>query len=1062
MADTGIAAAKRGAAANTTAKKSGAPCPNCVKEGLAILPVISGAFSKTESLPAVFPLEDLTVSTELKALSNGLTTKDLTEHWYFMRALRAGYLYVLKPDKTWDAYLVDSSGLLQAMPSSGMPESPDGIGPMDKPGACSRSEHNNVALQFFVLDPKRTKEVWMAFSRYRWTPKVMKAYADNVDGLRDSRMTRLDVVSAAAGKLGGYEGSPVPHGMKMTASIGNYVADYSSPATRTKINKSQVEPLHDRGASATMPLMTLANGTVLATAMATASKNTEAKVGAIVLLDDIVGVTRQLNGYRNRISADAAAVSGMGDPVRTRKRVIADIIEGIRANAEANPGPWWDKNYGPDRYLRHINQADWQATRQESKQFTSLLEYVKKVSADYCSVKESAQWKRVQRSDFDDTDHRSALDRCDMIASSVAGSGRTKLERDLVWYPALDMEPTDPDNWLARALTGDHRPFLEYLAGNPGDQDEAYDTVKEATQLSDLLTGKAITQVNVFRASIRAQRAANEAMATLVESSAGILFDLRRDNPKAYKKLIRKVALSLLTRDDVVMRPVVVKGTWNRIAGKIMEIATGAPRIGGSAPIRTVPNAGRGPYLATQGNLGGKGWGLSQGLDGAIVLDLPNSRAEAAETVAWVANKLESGGQLDPKVVRRMGLENLDLASRAGANDNPFQRNHMSIIGKKAEVGLSSGALFFQVNAMVGAVTDYFKKDEGLRDAGDLRDMRVGITVSALAGLGAGMDMCLAVQSLRGAQVASRQLMQRWSARLGLAAGVIEGVYGIAKGFGKAQGGDVDSGLWTMGSGVALVLGSAAAYGASTGAVLGIGASLGPVGWALLIIGFLGLALYCAWQAFGTDDENMLPVEYWLDNGIFGKGAHRTGKTAVNSPYYVTKSKTVSLFAVLEEEIYGLQKVTLVGQGRFGKMSDSHGYSLHFSYHIALPRYAKGSRLELEFTAIYKGQRIPAGGIVCEDGKPKPSRSDITKKFTGMRKDPELKVDAKSGVMELEGYFSTMQDETWAENVIEWIVGTESNPDAQYADAMELRGSYWPDVVNLPNLATVFEYPPKK
>ncbi len=36
------------------------------------------------------------------------------------------------------------------------------------------------------------------------------------------------------------------------------------------------------------------------------------------------------------------------------------------------------------------------------------------------------------------------------------------------------------------------------------------------------------------------------------------------------------------------------------------------------------------------------------------------------------------------------------------------------------------------------------------------------------------------------------------------------------------------------------------------------------------LIGAIGTGLYCAWQAYATDDENLTLVEYWLDNGVFG------------------------------------------------------------------------------------------------------------------------------------------------------------------------------------------------
>ncbi len=68
-----------------------------------------------------------------------------------------------------------------------------------------------------------------------------------------------------------------------------------------------------------------------------------------------------------------------------------------------------------------------------------------------------------------------------------------------------------------------------------------------------------------------------------------------------------------------------------------------------------------------------------------------------------------------------------------------------------------------------------------------------------------------------------------------------------------------------------------------------------------------GAALYMTWQAWATDDGNLLPVEYWLDNGTFGKRNATHGKLVANNPYQ--EDKAVTPFKSLMDEIKALQKV---------------------------------------------------------------------------------------------------------------------------------------------------------
>ncbi|WP_344760331.1 toxin VasX, partial [Luteimonas lutimaris] len=998
----------------------------------------------------------------------------LTDHWYYMRAVPAGYIYIFDSakDQWLTAFLVDSSGLLREMPIADLPAAPGGVVPLDQPGVCMRDEHNPTALQYFVLDPVKNPKVQVAFSRYRWSQDVLDAYQVNEGNIRGRRMWEMDVVAAAKNDVG--VGNTVPQARTMTASLGNHVADYASYSTRDLINDRQLEPLHNRGGGRVLNTLQTpylidaeVSGARLAAEMAQSSKATEGKNGIILYMEDVVGVAMQMNHYRNRATAEIADVTGMGDEDRSRKRIIAELIEGVRLNAEKNPGPWYARHYGPERYLRHIDENAWRAALDEKRKADGLIEYGEKASADYCAVINSDAWKLQQRCDFSDG-VQAGLDHEDMVACCVAGSGQTGKELREVWEPVLELPADDPDNWLERSLGALHLPFISYLGENPGDQDEAYDAAHEATNLLGEYSAKALVKLDGFRSAIRVQRAANLSTATIIETSAGLLFKLRQNNPKAYRKLLRKVTIALITRDDIAVQPSLFKGTWQEISQKFMAVVAGDPRVRAQVPVGVARGSTVGMSPITKP-------GLSGAVDGALVLVPPNTQEEAASAVAWVVKKLESGGRLDHELLRKLQLTQINISAQSAANptlNNPLLDNHLQKIGAHASVVLGAGAMFFQFAAGASVIDDYRKKhDPG---AEDKLDLTIGLTYSVIGSLSAGMDLYVAVQTVRGIQSVSVKLVAKWAARGGAFAGVIEGTYSIYQGVQKGRSGDLDSGLWSMGSGAALVTASIAGLGgfsaaaagatgltAATGAT-GLAALMGPVGWALIVVAALGLALYCAWQAFATDDSEILPIEYWLDNGVFGKRAHRKDEKNV-----YLKNGVVSPFDTIEDEIREFQRVVFAAMGRFSDFKDRHGISYHFNYQVDLPRYAEGSRLELHFTAVKDGKRMKkgqAGTIVCEDGKQRLSIGRIGRRnlhAEGYER-AQIKVDPITGAMNLSGTFALLRDEPWAESLIEWITGEEINPDEMYVDDLEMEGAYWPDKTNMPDVVSTFRYPERR
>lgn len=1062
MADNAVIEARGRAASIVGADGGKSPCPDCVKKGLAILPVVSMLLHN--SIRPVTVLQSLPqngLNRALASLDSGLTSGDMKHHWEVMRALPAGYLYVLDlPKKSWMSYAVDAAGQLRSMAPASLPPEPQAVAP------CSRSEHNPSALQTFVLDPERTPEVWVAYSRYRWTDKVKQGFVDDADR-RSGRMSLLNVTYAAStGGLGG--SSAIPNSMRMVDNIGDYVADYADAEVHAAINPHLIEPLHSRGARFAAPMLVpIDQGKLLADEMRRISVATERKHGIVLLLDDVVGKTAQLNFMRNRKAAEIAEVSGMGDMERSRRRVVAEVIEGLRASAEANPGPWWNKRYGPERYLRHIDQAKWQEALAESEMAKALMSVAEQISEDYVQLKESPRWKAVQRHDFDPHDRLSALQHEEMVAGCVAGSGLCKREREEIWDKVLALADTDIDNWLSRALAAQNEGVQALMDKAPPDFGQSLDAVKNAKSLAaELLVGNdgrmgAIEVVNNLRRQIRVDRAANAATSVLIETASNVMGRMLESNPERYHRLLRRITIAGLVRDDLVPQPVVVRGTWERIREWIMEVMTGPVQVDPRAAVSVGPMLSGMDYMRTRGNLGRTGWSLSQSVNGAVLYAAPGSHAETASVVFWIVNRAEAGVTFDAAAMRAFGLSEIDttIPSRV-LPDNPVLRNHLNRISVRADGMLSSVALLFQAHGFYGALVK-FKQGKG--DVGD----GVKLFSSVLAASGAGLELVVAAQALRSAQAtAGRIVLMKMAAKLGMWAGIADGAYSIIQGWGKLKEGDRDSGLWALSSGAAAIAStvagfglaaagiSAAAGGAASATVLGI--TLGPVGWVLLAIAFLGLAIYCAIQAFGTDDSELSPVEYWLDNGVFGKRARISGDHLEKNPFVDREGKAVLPFSSVNDELYQMQRITLVAQAMFNTMRSARAGAEVSTYTIALPRYAKGTFLAVTLYGYVDGERIEVSSFQCEDGEPKEKRFRERVNLTGGSGRPTIQLD-DSGAACLTGQLGSGGFGVGIRNFLERLLGDGK----QYVDVDDfgMEVIYKPDRHQLPALETVLRFP---
>lgn len=303
------------AAANSVGSVPDA-CKNCHgKQGLAILPV---CYAPAPRVMFDWLKADDAAQARLKRLDSFFVMTDMAATWYYLRSLPTGYLYILKENKTWDAYVVGTDGMLNRMPVESLPEASDGA----ELTACKREGHSNIMPRFLTLDPELNPKVWMAFSRHRWTAAVRKRYEDDTESCRAERMREVDVAAAARADIG--EGRTVPFGAPISIKTLEGIADYTDAAFLKKFHEFTGHAVLDLG-SQREPL---------AAAMTRVSGGTAGKQGVMLIIQDIVGVAEELNTLRVRATqrydewqaGGPAADGANADPLRAWMRQSATHV----------------------------------------------------------------------------------------------------------------------------------------------------------------------------------------------------------------------------------------------------------------------------------------------------------------------------------------------------------------------------------------------------------------------------------------------------------------------------------------------------------------------------------------------------------------------------------------------------------------------------------------------------------------------------------------------------------------------------------------------------------------
>jgi hypothetical protein len=287
-------------------------------------------------LPVRYTVVANTVAAELPSgLGNKVANVKLAHHKYALRTLRQGFVYVLHEKHPrgsqvkWEVYAVSPAGTLWK------PKASAALEPINDEPSCSRSGHNIPASVISIEKPEKCAKVWLAFSEHAWSKETFKLYESDANA-RERRMQTF--LPATWIQARGY-----PHGLEATKENVEKVIEYNpkfSPSTlvgKTLPPISKEDGLYIKDQ---LSIQTSRYPMHVRRGQSEAVCDVMAQIGMvdgkqknaplIIALWDSVGITRELNGYRN----DAAGWVDLYGKERELEISALNIIEGVKVALE--------------------------------------------------------------------------------------------------------------------------------------------------------------------------------------------------------------------------------------------------------------------------------------------------------------------------------------------------------------------------------------------------------------------------------------------------------------------------------------------------------------------------------------------------------------------------------------------------------------------------------------------------------------------------------------------------------------------------------------------------------
>lgn len=844
------------AALSANSGANGQGCVDCIKKGLAILPVV----------PTIVPNSIRGKTSELSSLDNKLNIKDLKSHWLVLRTLPVGYLYVYKHvQKTWDAYVVDADGLLHKTAPADCPAQASQQTPMKE--TCKRKGHNTPA-QVIAIDPDKNSAVYMAFSRHRWSAEVLMRYADNVDGCRTKRMAKVDIMAAANGSMSDKSEAhnAVKFGLNMSATtVKAAVADYTSLPTRNMINMGRFEAIQNREGQAKQ----------LAATMANISSATPSKRGVIIALSDELGIATTLNQMRNDDIEEKALVAQK----YAYHQFVDTAAKRFKEQCEAREDmEKWNEDYAT-AYDQAAIDTQLNARKTSIDKIDARL---KQLGEDWVVAMKRPGLAPIFAYDFESNNIVAGMECAVAAANCMHGAGTQPAERTLIqaW---LNGTLDDGSDIIWRALSGNHKKLIDRLKDPadlmPAGMDVAKSLWGIANDFEQALTKEETALLLRLRNGVK-----NDAIADGIARLMHVIASNIDSNMQVMGKAASRAIVISALWAGLQMAPVQYSLTPRQAAydaklagwGKppvarvqavrqkhtikwsydLLEITDVLQTAGGKAVTQT-----RFEILRVSKN--------SQWVNVGDVYELVSPDSVRSFPVSASAEAAASNAR--PQGVGGAGAAVSSAVARLSGTTS-FQRSMHVLRNGGGNAILSGGVLIFQVMGFHKASDEMAKGTDG-----DKALEHSLAYLGAMTGMiGAASELTSATiqasYAARGVSLNSLYNAKRFiritgtvGGMLGGAAGVIIGFSSIAKSWDLLMFGDDDAASWFFASGVITVAsGFAGGIAATSLTLLGIG----PVGWAILALGLAagGIAL-----AFMGDKATDDPIEKWLKRTLVGR-----------------------------------------------------------------------------------------------------------------------------------------------------------------------------------------------
>jgi hypothetical protein len=902
-------------------------CPRCQRKGLPILPVLYAAVPK-KAVSKTIPLSG--------QFGQGVADKALEQSTYVLRGLEPGYIYLLYPNNVWKGYLIDSAGYPRYYPDLTIEDMPNAIPEKSEVDACERDKHkSHYGVEAICIEePDKIKgSVYIAYSRHKWTAQVRKTHAADP-------AKRMQLIAK-------FDGSPFPHAEVASAdNLQQWVVDFNLPRQIyfnifiEKVFKRPHLKAWDRSKHAE-PLIK---------AMLAMSGDLK-KPGLIMALHDPIGIAEALNYYRNDLMAYVLAADAEITQVDQEDMIVASTIDDLKSGITKNGGDW-------DRNDKHLDRAKLDPVLEKVKKRRKAAADMEARAAEFTAWMTSDGTKTAFERDFDDCSVSSSLALEDWFAGCVAGSGTCKIERDKVWQPWFDKEPTAPDNLLWKATSANQVSLLTFLAW--AKIDKTFDISKGSKEIVKESDWYEHTRAVLHARAQRKAQARPYTLATekIAQTVATQLLWLRARDRKKFLRTAAQMTTILMDRGDLILLPKTFTSRVKHYVRWQMDAWLGRPTV--NAPLRLGPEGSQSPKRI------GVGVKTEQdvqrevrGLEGALMVDVGKKGDDLVAFTAWVATRLKPGEAPDEKMealLRRMKLQPSDLTLPADFKINPMTEGIFNVRNAKLDRVFSVGTAFVQLVAFVNTwseLTDEIKKG----DAADKDKVLEGFASAggAIASIiAAGMEVKGATDIIlnEGVMTIAAKRLLVGAAIISLGVGLTDAYFLWRKSDKLYEEGDDDAANWTKWAARTTAASAGAAFVGSIMAICSLtGVGLVVVLSIAVLSGIAALGSY-VFASQATDTE----LEKWLERCRFGIHYRPDSKIPYSDVNTELKALRTAIYAVVTK---------FDANNRSGIASEL----LVSKYDVTVPFYAEASKLTIEAWGIdLSSRQLKLATILFEAG----------------------------------------------------------------------------------------------